>query len=132
MRAKRCATSATRLMTSPNALSSVSRVSSDGRIPYESLARSGGALEMEMNSRQELSLPRRPRGRPTPEAQAVYEAERLAWCEAVKQINRTLSFRVGTRGWCYILEAHGLAKGDFNKAESFMTECRKLGLLPLD
>jgi len=36
------------------------------------------------------------------------------------------------RGWCYILEEHGLGKGEFDKAERLINSCRKNGLLPLD
>ncbi|MFZ1885543.1 MAG: hypothetical protein WAU53_18585 [Rhodoplanes sp.] len=43
-----------------------------------------------------------------------------------------MDFSVGSRGWCYILERHGLCKGDFGAAQSLITECRKSGALPLD
>jgi hypothetical protein len=79
-----------------------------------------------------LALPRRPRGRPTAAAEAAYDAELHEWCAAVKELNSRLKFRVGTRGWCYILEQHGLAKGDFDDAEQLITNCRKDGLLPLN
>lgn len=79
-----------------------------------------------------LALPQRPRGRPTRLADAAYEAEVRAWCAAVREIRSRMDFQVGTRGWCYILEAYGLAKGDFDRAEAFITECRKRGWLPLD
>lgn len=39
---------------------------------------------------------------------------------------------VGARGWCYILEKHGLRKGDFAAAETLITSCRKSGALPLN
>jgi hypothetical protein len=40
---------------------------------------------------------------------------------------------VSSRGWCYILEnEQGLSKGDFDKAQNLINECRKNGLLPLD
>ena len=45
---------------------------------------------------------------------------------------RTLDFAVSARGWCYILEEHGLAKGDFDKAEAVINDARKAGLLPID
>jgi hypothetical protein len=35
-------------------------------------------------------------------------------------------------GWCYVLEEHGLEKGDFDVAERLINKCRKSGLLPLD
>jgi len=43
-----------------------------------------------------------------------------------------MDFAVGSRGWCYILERHGLRKGDFDTAERLITQCRKSGNLPLD
>ena len=43
-----------------------------------------------------------------------------------------MDFAVGSRGWCYILERHGLRKGDFDAAQNLITECRKRGALPLD
>jgi hypothetical protein len=43
-----------------------------------------------------------------------------------------LDFKVGSRGYCYLLEEHGLRKGDFDEAEKRITECRKSGDLPLD
>ena len=43
-----------------------------------------------------------------------------------------MDFPVGSRGWCYILERHGLRKGDFDAAEKLITDCRKSGELPLD
>jgi hypothetical protein len=35
-------------------------------------------------------------------------------------------------GWCYQLEEYGLYKGDLNKAQALITNCRKSGLLPLE
>src|SRR6516165_2908482 len=43
-----------------------------------------------------------------------------------------MDFAVGSRGWCYILERHGLRKGDFDDAEKLISACRKSGDLPLD
>jgi hypothetical protein len=37
-----------------------------------------------------------------------------------------------SRSWCYILEAYGLDKGDFSKAQKLIGDCRKAGLLPVD
>jgi hypothetical protein len=39
---------------------------------------------------------------------------------------------VSARGWCYILEEHGLAKGDFDKAEAVINDARKSGELPIN
>jgi len=43
-----------------------------------------------------------------------------------------MDFAVGSRGWCHILEKHGLRKGEFSAAETLITDCRKSGMLPLD
>jgi hypothetical protein len=48
------------------------------------------------------------------------------------EIDSRLDFKVSSRGWCYILEEHGLEKGDFDKAERLINACRKDGRLPLD
>jgi hypothetical protein len=78
-------------------------------------------------------LPRRTRGRPTPEKEAHYQAQRAAFCRLILEIRSRMDFEVGARGWCYILEQRGLiTKGDFDAAESLITECRKTGDLPLD
>jgi hypothetical protein len=78
-------------------------------------------------------LPSQPRGRPSDEKRAEYEAHLERFAERLKEIDSTLEFKVSARGWCYILEnEHGLSKGDFDKAERIITECRKNGLLPVD
>jgi hypothetical protein len=82
--------------------------------------------------RTRLSLPKRRMGYQKPAAKDAYAEDLAAWCEAIKQLASTLEFSVGTRGWCYILEEQGLAKGDFPSAEKLITDCRKSGALPLD
>jgi hypothetical protein len=82
--------------------------------------------------RPSLLLPRRKRGRPTPENEMRYRQELDDWCDAILEINSGLDFRVSSRGWCYILEEHGLVKGDFDAAQRLINECRKSGRLPLD
>lgn len=77
-------------------------------------------------------LPKRQRGRQSPAAEAEYREQLAAFCELIEQINSTMDFAVGSRGWCYILERHGLRKGDFAAAQRLITECRKSGDLPLD
>ena len=54
------------------------------------------------------------------------------FCELILQIRSRLDFAVGSRGYCYLLERHGLGKGDFDEAEKLITVCRKSGDLPLD
>jgi hypothetical protein len=80
----------------------------------------------------ELALPHRGRGRLSEVAQQRYDEQLREWCEGIVEINSTLDFRVSSRGWCYILEEHGLSKGDFDKAERLINSCRKNGPLPVD
>jgi hypothetical protein len=76
-------------------------------------------------------LPKRQRGRQSPEAEAKYREQLAAFCALIRQIKSTMDFAVGSRGWCYIIERHGLRKGDFDVAERLITACRKSGDLPL-
>lgn len=81
----------------------------------------------------DLSLPRLPnKGRPTSGQKAAFAAALDAWCARVLEINSTLDFRISSRGWCYILEEHGLLKGEFDAAQRLINDCRKSGLLPCD
>src|SRR5271166_548017 len=77
-------------------------------------------------------LPKRGRGRPSPAAEAEYRERVAVFCSLVRDIQSRMDFSVGVRGWCYILEKHGLRKGDFGAAENLITACRKSGELPLD
>ena len=80
-----------------------------------------------------VELPRRGRGRPSPSADAAYRANVASWCALILEINSSMDFSVGARGWCYILEnRNALRKGDFDVAEKLITDCRKSGDLPLD
>jgi hypothetical protein len=77
-------------------------------------------------------LPKRPRGQQSPPNRRRYQADRDAFCQAIGEIKSTLDFEVSSRGWCYILEEHGLEKGDFDSAQNLINDCRKSGELPLD
>lgn len=77
-------------------------------------------------------LPIRPRGRLSAKKEAAHQAALDHFCELILEIRSTLDFKISARGWCYILEEHGLTKGEFNKAQSLIADCRKKGLLPLD
>ena len=79
-----------------------------------------------------LALPRRKPGRPTAAAEAKYQEELATWCAGLLEINSTSEFKISSRGWCYMLEPHGLAKGDFDRAEKLINDCRKDGNLPVD
>ena len=48
-------------------------------------------------------------------------------------INDKTGFKVSSRGWCYQLEGYGvITKGEFNRVNNLINECRKTGLLPID
>ena len=79
-----------------------------------------------------IVFPKRRRGRQTAAAKARYQEELDAFCAAIRQIDSTLDFKVSSRGWCYILEEHGLGKGDFDAAQRLINDCRKSGALPID
>ena len=72
------------------------------------------------------------RGKIKPERRERYDAQVEAWCHGLLLIQPRLEFDPGVRGWCYILEHHGLSKGDFDRAEELINRCRKSGLLPLN
>ena len=51
----------------------------------------------------------------------------------LEEIQSRLSFKQSPRGWCYTLENEGIInKGQFDRAESAINECRKAGYLPID
>lgn len=78
-----------------------------------------------------ITLPSRSRGRPTEESISLHRQELLAFCEGLEEIASRLDFAPSTRGWCYVLEEYGLSKGDFDRAEIVISDCRKRGLLLL-
>jgi hypothetical protein len=53
-------------------------------------------------------LPKRRRGRQSPESEEEYRWKVKVFCKLIRQINSKLDFAVGSRGWCYLLEPHGL------------------------
>jgi hypothetical protein len=79
-----------------------------------------------------LELPKRRRGHQSAQAEAGYQMQIAQFCALIRQIASTMDFKVGSRGWCYILERHGLRKGDFDTGEKLISTCRKSGALPLD
>lgn len=49
------------------------------------------------------------------------------------EMNNGIGFRVSARGWCYLMEQAGyIDKSQFDKVESAVNRCRKMGLLPVD
>lgn len=60
--------------------------------------------------------------------------ERLAkFAGLIKEINKTIDMKVTSRGWCYLLEGKNfITKGEFEKVQHAINECRKMGFLPID
>ncbi len=79
-----------------------------------------------------IRFPKRSLGRQSVQAERQYKRERTAFFDAIRQIESGLDFKVSSRGWCYILEEHGLRKGDFDAAQRLINDCRKSGDLPID
>jgi hypothetical protein len=80
-----------------------------------------------------ITLPRRRRGRQTPQMEREFLSLMQSFADSILQIRSTLDFKVSSRGWAYILEqTAGLLKGDFDQAQGIINDCRKSGLLPLD
>ncbi len=49
------------------------------------------------------------------------------------EIQSGINFRVSSRGWCYLCEQKGyIDKSQFDKVDSAVNRCRKMGLLPVD
>ena len=75
-------------------------------------------------------------GNRSAEKRAKRDAAVKAWCEALlklkEQVKDEIDYDPGARGWCYLMEEHGLSKDEFDKAEALITACRKDGSLPLD
>jgi hypothetical protein len=79
-----------------------------------------------------IVLPKRSRGYQSPQAKADHVRAVKRFCACIREIQSTLDFKVSSRGWCYILEEHGLRKNDFDSAQRLINDCRKSGGLPLD
>lgn len=49
------------------------------------------------------------------------------------RIDKDTGFKVSSRGWAYQLEGLGIiTKGEFNRVQNLINECRKNGMLPID
>jgi hypothetical protein len=84
-----------------------------------------------------MAMPKRAPGRQSFEAQETYEAALDKWCSGIIEMSEERAkqpdnFDVSSRGWCYLIEHHGLLKGDFDKAQNLINDCRKSGRLPVD
>jgi hypothetical protein len=78
-----------------------------------------------------IVIPKAGRGRRSEAREAEYQQQLDDFAAAIIELDSTLDFKVSARGWCYILEEHGLLKGDFSKVERLIVDLRKDGRLPL-
>lgn len=59
--------------------------------------------------------------------------ELLEFAEQLIEIDESIDFKQSSRGWCYQLEGLQLVtKGEFNRVQNLINECRKNGLVPID
>jgi len=55
------------------------------------------------------------------------------FAQQLRELSRKIGFKVSARGWCYQLEMERLiTKAQFDRVESLINKCRKLGILPID
>jgi len=108
----------------------------EGSVAHEARAQEVAAFTEQFKANGALDalglLPKRGKGRQSPREEALYKLQVARFCDRLLQIQSTMDFKVGSRGWCYILEDHGLRKGDFAAAQEFISSARKTGLLPID
>lgn len=79
-----------------------------------------------------IHIPNPGRGRRSAEKEAEHQAELEEFYGALIAIDKTVPISVSSRGWCYLLEEHGLEKGDFSRVEALINDGRKNGNLPTD
>lgn len=79
-----------------------------------------------------ITIPNPGRGRRSAEQETNYQAQLKEFYSALIQIDEETPISVSSRGWCYLLEEHGLSKGEFNHAERLINDGRKNGSLPTD
>ena len=77
-------------------------------------------------------LPKRRRGVQSIVDDLIYSAQLVRFCAELRLLADELDFKVSARGWCYILEEHGLGKHEFAACEKIINKCRKDGSLPYD
>lgn len=77
-------------------------------------------------------LPKASSGAQSEEAREAYRAKQREFCDRIREIAARLDYKVSSRGWCYILEEHGLGKDEFDACQEIINKCRKDGSLPYD
>jgi hypothetical protein len=86
-----------------------------------------------MSTDVSIRLPESRRGRRTADQQAKFDAESAAFARYLIEFQSRLDFKVGARGWAYLMENEGIiTKGDLDRMEDFIGGWRKAGLLPID
>ena len=89
---------------------------------FKGMESDGISLESEVPT---LVLPRRRGINRVPELEA--------FSSQLRALIRRIGFKLSARGWCYQLEGFGLInKGQFNRIQNLINECRKGGYLPID
>lgn len=59
--------------------------------------------------------------------------ELLEFAQMLMEIEKEIGFKLSPRGWCYQLEGYGfIDKGQFNRVQRIINECREIGFLTLD
>lgn len=80
-----------------------------------------------------INIPKHPRGRPTAAAKLELQTRIQGIYEFIIEADKTLGFRPGARGWCYLLEnARLIDKSELDWVEGVISDGRKSGALPLD
>jgi len=75
-----------------------------------------------------MDIPFRSRGKQSCEQRA----REVRFADELIALAASLDFKMSSRGWCYHLEAHGLSKADFDRAEALINSLREEGVLPID
>lgn len=72
-------------------------------------------------------------GRYTKEESEHNKKCKLQLLQYMKELNKTINFKVSARGWCYLLENQNyINKGQFDKIQKIINEFRNDGSLPID
>lgn len=63
----------------------------------------------------------------------IREAQLQTFANYITAISKRITFKLSSRGWCYQLESFNVInKGQFNRVQDILNECRKKGFLPID
>jgi len=76
----------------------------------------------------DMTIPLRSPGKQS----AEQKKRELRFANDLIALAESVDFKLSARGWCYHLEAHGLAKSNFDQAERLINALREEGVLPID